>query len=270
MLKHWLYGSGIRVFHTEGGGEGGGGGEGVEGGDTGWQADHPFFADNPDAAKAFAKYTSAEEAWKGAHEAVRKVGEPYKLPKDLSKLTEEQAADFQKGLNTLRGVPESPDKYNLTLGDDVAVDDETMSEFRQMAHKEGWTEAQAQGVLDLYKGYVGRMVDKRNGMIKDMTDKNYDQYVKEKGSEADAKLRHGWIKEYLQTCCLGEDGQPDKDVWEAFQARILHEDRIIELPLVRALEEPARLARGGGGAPAGQGASRIAPGALDYPEMKKK
>ena len=66
-----------------------------------------------------------------------------------------------------------------------------------------------------------------------------------------------------------KDGQPDKDVWEAFEKRLMLGDRVIELPLARALSEAAQYFRGTGGAPAGEPGLAIAKGALSYPEMRK-
>jgi len=234
-----------------------------------WHGEVPYLSENPDAGKAFSKYTDVNEAFKGAHEALKKIGEPYRLPKNVAKLSDEQRAEFYSGVAKLKGAPENPEGYDLKIPDGVTVDDEAVGEFKMLCHKQGKTKAEAQDMLNLQLAMVGRLNARRETAIKEMTAKNAEQFAKEVGGDQNAVLRTGWVKEYLQSKCFGEDGEPDKDVWEAFQKRIMFEDRIIELPLLRALSEAAQHFRGQGGAPMGNMAAAAPAGALSYPEMKK-
>jgi len=269
FLNLWknAFGPNLWFFADGDGGDGGGGG-----GELTWHGDYQYFTDNPDAVKAFSKYADESEAFKGAHEAIKKLGEPYRLPKNFDKLSDEQKAEFNTSLAKLKGVPENAEGYEFKVPDGVSLDEQTLADFKLLCHKQGKTTAEAQEILDLQLGMVGRLNEERDTAIKEMTDSNYKQFVKECGGEKQALLRMGWIKEFLQSKCTTEDDkgemQPDPEMWEAFAKRITYGDRVIELPLLRALSDAAQQARGQGGSPAGAGAGPMAAGALDYPEMK--
>jgi hypothetical protein len=256
-------------FFAEGGGDGGGGGEGAP---PAWHAEVPYLAQNPEASKAFAKYKTADDAWKGAHEAVKQVGVPFKVPADPAKLSDAQKTEFLGSVRKMKGVPETAEGYgnfDVPADNTVPIDEETMAAFKVLSHKQGKSKAEAQELLNLQLGMVQKLNAKREQALKDMTDQNYAQFVKEQNGEANALLRMGWVKELLQSKCTGPDGKPDPKMWESFAKRITFQDRVIELPLLRALVDAAQQARGTGGAPAGVGGQA---GKKDeaYSEMKKK
>jgi hypothetical protein len=269
------------VFHAADGaadGNDGGGADGGAGADAAagvaesWHSQFGFFKDNPDAAKRFSKYKTADEAFKGADEAVKRFGKPYHLPDDHAKLSGKHKAEVTAYVRKMSGVPESPEGYEFNVPDDTAVDDQGMSEFRKLAHERGVDPETAQGLLDLQFGLVGRLNKARAKIIEGMTNKNYQTFLAEdcEGDKEVAGARLEMVKKYLQTQCKGKDGQPDAKLWEAFSARIMHGDRIIELPLLRALTEAAQMHVGTGGAPGGSSPSAAKPGAFNYGEMDGK
>jgi len=252
------------VFFADG--DGGGGGE-----TPAWHTDYAYLSENPEASKAFSKYKEPNDAFKGAHEAMKKVGRSFWLPDDHSKLTDEQKNEIRANVAKMEGVPETPDGYDLKIEKgDVSIDEQGIADFKVFAKENNIPVELAKKLLTFQTSFVNRLNKFRNDAIKEITTDSFKQFSKDCGGEANAVMRMQWIKELLQSKCLNSDGKPDKDIWESFAKRIMSEDRVIELPLLRALAEPAQKARGTGGAPAGQPASAVAKGALDYPEMDKK
>lgn len=257
------------VFFAEGG-DGGGGGDGGEG--DGWLSESEYANSNPEAKQAFSKYTTRADFEKGAHEAMKKVGKTYLLPEDHSKLTDEQKNEIRANIAKMEGVPETADGYTINIpeGTEVPIDDQGIADFKVFAKENNMPVELAQKCVDFQLNFVKRLNDLRGQAINEMTKTNFDKFSKEVGGESNAVLRMDWIKKYLQSCCLGDEGKPDKDVWESFSKRILHEDRMIELPLMRALAPAAQKHVAEGGAPKGGSEGPMAEGALSYPEMRKK
>lgn len=77
---------------------------GMEGTTGNWTESEAGFT--PEMKTAFAKYNSKDEAFKGAYEAQKQVGRPYKLPESLDKLDEKTRGEFTAGLNKLTGAVE--------------------------------------------------------------------------------------------------------------------------------------------------------------------
>jgi len=262
-------------FEGEAGGEGG---EGEPGGGAGadappeWHGDHSFFDNNPEGSKAFSKYASADEAFKGAHEAMKRFGKPYHMPEDHSKLTAEQKGEIMANVAKMQGVPESPDGYEITVPDDSVVDPQGIEDWKAFCHERGMSPTVAQEAVDFQLGFVGRLNEARDTLIKSMTKENFKTFVDTDcaGDKELAGQRMEQVKQFMQTHCTDAEGKPDKDMWEAFQKRTMHGDRMIELPLLRALSQAAQMTVGTGGAPMGAPGSATPKGALDYPEMKGK
>ena len=247
------------------GGEGGG-----EAGET-WQSEHAYFESNPEAAKAFSKYKSADEAWAGAYEAVKRFGSPYHLPKDHSKLTDAQRAEIRASVAQMNGVPADPEGYEFDVPDDALVDEQAIAEYRKIAHERGIDPQTAKDLLGLQIGMVKRLNDARGKALEGMTHRNYQTFVEQDcGGDKDvAAGRMELVKRYLQSQ-FTKDGQIDTEGWEKFQQRIMYGDRMIELPLLRALHEAAQMKMGQGGGPPASGFQQKAAGALTYPEMTRK
>jgi len=269
-----LFGNVVFFADGDAGGDGDGSGAGGDGdgNSSDWQTQVGYLKDNPEALKTFAKYTSLDEAFKGAHEAIKMTGQPYKLPSDYSKLTDDQKAEIKSSVAGLYDVPENPDGYDLKIAKDkpIPIDDQGMADFKIFCKENNVPKDVAQKLVDFQVGSIERLNQTREDIIKDMTQKNFEAFSKEVGGDSAAVLRMQWVREFLQSQCLGEDGKPDQEVWEAFEKRIMYNDRMIELPLLRALSKAAQLARGEGGAPDGGAGSGQGKGIFNYPEMNQR
>jgi len=252
-------------------GDGGGGGEGnadSSGEAASWHGEHEYFQSNPDATKSFSKFKTLNDSFQDHHHLMQRLGKPYHLPDDGSKLNDDQKAEIRAFNAKLAGVPDSAEGYEFKVPDNVTLDDETMGEYRQLAMERGIDPQTAQDLLNLQFGMVDKLNARRESVIEGMTNDNYKTFLKDDcgGDEAVAKERLELVKRYLQTQ-FTEDGQADTEGWEAFAKRLYYNDRIIELPLMRALHEAAQMKVGTGGAPADFGAQQHAKSALSYGEM---
>ncbi len=256
----------------EGGGEGGDGGSGGEpaGGDH-WTAEHGYFQENPDAVKAFAKYKTPDDAFKGAHDLMKKLGKPYQLPEDVSKLPEPQQKEFRVALNKMHGVPEAPDGYNFEVPEGSPIDEQGINDFKTFAHENGIDPKTAQGLVNFQLSFVDRLNKARGKVIEGMTNANYKAFLNEDcdGDKDVAAVRLENVKKLLQGQFTKPDGTVDTQGWEKFAARIYHGDRIIELPILRALHEAAQQKFGTGGAPGDSYRQAAKSGAFSYKEMDR-
>lgn len=261
--------------------DGGGGGDAGGAADAGsgdasadgqaWHSQYAYLKSNPDAAKAFAKYKTADDAFKGAHEAIKRFGQPYHLPEDGSKLTDKQKAEFRASVAKFNGVPDSPDGYEFEIPADASIDEQALGDFKKLAHERGVDPQTAKDLLGLQLGMVKRLNDHRTKVIEGMTNNNYKTYLNDDcGGDKDiAAQRLEQVKRYLQSQ-FTKDGAVDTEGWEKFAARIYHGDRIIELPILRALSEAAQMKMGTGGSPDSFGHAAAKSGAFRYAEMDKK
>jgi hypothetical protein len=163
----------------------------------------------------------------------------------------------------------------LNVPEDARIDDEAIGDFRKLAHERGVDPKTAQELLDLQLGLVKRANDAVARHIQGMTDNNFKTFLNDdcNGDKELAGVRMEQVKRYLQTFCVDKDGQPDPVMWEKFQARTMYNDRMIELPLLRALHQAAQMGVGTGGAPTNFGTAtkaKAGSGGLDYPEMDNK
>lgn len=235
-----------------------------------WQSQSEYIKATPEAGVAFKDYKTVDDAIKGGHEAMKKVGKPYWLPDDHSNLTDVQKNEIRANVAKMEGVPDNADGYEIKVPEGSMVDEQGIADFKVFSKENNLPKELAQKLVDFQLSFVDRLNKLRAEKINEMTEANAKQFSKDMGGDANAVLRMQWIKEFLQTKCTGEDGKPDAKVWESFSRRIMHNDRIIELPLLRALSDAAQQARGTGGAPQGDIPGAVAPGALAYQEMDKK
>ncbi|MFH0981878.1 MAG: hypothetical protein V2A79_10095 [Planctomycetota bacterium] len=235
-----------------------------------WHAQHEYFRANPEAVKSFAKFKDEDASFKDHHHLMQRLGKPYHLPDGPGKLTKEQTAEIETWDRKRRGVPETPEGYEIEVPEDVLVDEEGMTEFRKLAHERGVDPKTVQDLLNVQVGLVRRLNAHREKVIQGMTDNNYKTFLNEDcGGDKDlAASRLTLVKQYLQGQ-FTKDGKIDTAGWEKFAARIMHGDRLIELPLLRALYEAALMKMGTGGAPGPSGGPVLGGGNL-YAEMREK
>jgi hypothetical protein len=252
---------------------GDGGGEAPPAGDGGgesWHGQHAYFQQNPDAVKSFADFKSADDVFKSYSELRKAQSQPYRLPKDTAKLTDEQRAEIDGYYRKSKGIPETPEGYEFDADDEVPDHEPTLAKFRALAHERGVDPQTAQDLLGLQRGMVKELNAHREKVIQGMTDNNYKTFLNEDcgGDKEVAAQQLEQVKRYLQTQ-FTKDGEVDTEGWEKFAARIYHGDRVIELPILRALAQAAQLSVGTGGAPVTYGQAMAKGGTRLYAEMHK-
>ena len=239
-------------FFADGDGGGGGGGETPP-----WHADFPCLADNPESSKAMAKYGDTNAALEAAVDAQKKVGRAYWLPDDHSKLTDAQKAEIRANVAVMENVPDTADGYKLTVaeGTKSVVDEQGMAEFKVFCKNENIPLELAQRLLNLQNSVTDRvsaLINKTEDQaIKDRNVKNAELFSTDCGGEAQALMRREMIKGLLQSKCTNTDGEPDPEMWEKFEKQF--DEKGIDLPLLRALSEPALAASNAGTLPGGGG-----------------
>jgi hypothetical protein len=235
-----------------------------------WHGDFPSLANNPEASKAMAKYTDADSAMAGAADAQKKVGRPFWLPEDHSKLTDEQKTEIRANVAKMNGAPETPDGYDIKVPEGSTIDDRAMAEFKNLAHAAGYSNAEAQKIVDFQLSFVERVNKEVNEAIGRRVKEAFDAYSKEVGGDDTATLHAEWIKRYLKSLAVDGEGKPDEQMWKDFEARNFFNNQGKELILLRALAPAAKQFAATGGSPNTGGAMAEGKGALSYPEMKNK
>jgi hypothetical protein len=269
-------------FYSPDGGAGGdggtadsGGAAAAEGGES-WHSQFAYLKSNPEAAKAFAKYKTADDAFKGAHEAIKRFGKPYHLPEDASKLTDEQRAEIDGWHRKTKGVPEKPEGYEFEIPEDANIDEQTLGDFKKLAHERGVDPQTAKDLLGLQLGMVKRLNEHRGRIFEGMGNNTYKTFknadCEGNADLANAKLEN--VKKLLQTYCVKADGTPDPEMWNGFKTRHFitlndGQDRMTELVLLRPLAELAQMKVGTGGSPGDGSRSMETAGVFSYPEMKR-
>ena len=234
-------------FFADGDGDSGGGGEGT----PDWQGDHPYFKANPDAAQSSSKYKKMDDYFKGAHEAMTKVGRSFWLPKDHSKLTDPQKEEIRANVAVMDARPSTPDGYAFTIDEGAAIDAQGLADYKVHCHGLHKSNEKAQADLNFQLAFVKRLTEAHTQSSKQMSIDNFNTFVGECGGESAAVLKTEQIKNYLQSKCKDKDGKADPKMWEEFYERISDSDRVQELVLLRALEAPARAHAEAGGGPVG-------------------
>ena len=259
-------------FFADGDGDGGGGDGGGE--TPEWHSDFPCLADNPEASKAMSKYKTADAGMSAAYEAQKKIGLPFWLPDDHSKLTDDQKNEIRANVAKMEGLPETADGYVLKVkeGSKTTVDDLGMAEFKVFCKENHISNETAQKLLDFQTGFTDRVsaafMANEAQKIKDRNVEISKQFSIDCGGEAQQVLRREQIKTLLQSMCKDADDKPDPKMWEDFEKQ--YDEKGVDLVLLRALSKPAlAAAEGGTGAAGGSGYGSAKP-ASDYAEMRGK
>lgn len=134
-------------------------------------------------AKQLDRYASPEAVAKALREAQVKISSGQvkaPLPKDA---TPEQVAAWRAD----NGIPESPDKYDLTLPNGVVLgeaDKPIVDTFTKFAHDKNWTPDKVKEGLEWYHQYQGQIIEQRAAK-----DAEYKR-------DAEDKLRAEWGGDY--------------------------------------------------------------------------
>ncbi|NIQ97682.1 MAG: hypothetical protein GWN87_28540 [Desulfuromonadales bacterium] len=264
-----------QVFYSpgEGGGDGGSdGGDAVATLETGehWLDTNPAYADvagDESARNILGRYATEADQVKAHLELRRTASKPYHLPDDPAKLTEAQHAEIDQWRAKARGVPEKPEDYQINVPENLEVSDEIMGEFRQLCHRTGKTDAEANELFGLHLKTLEFFNGERNKIFARMA-KGSAKTFEEIDCAGDKELagsRMEQVRQYLQTFCVDKDGEPDSKEWEKFCVRHFYNGQMMELILMRALHDAARLKLGTGGSPGG--GAPTPPEGSRYPTM---
>lgn len=117
-----------------------------------------------EAQKVFKKYDAPEGAHKALLEAQKIIGQPFRLPKDIEKLSDEQRAEIKGFYDRSYGVPTDAEGYDLKfdvgLDENIPVDSELSAMFPQWAKENDFTKAQAQAGIELWNKMVSLSMKK--------------------------------------------------------------------------------------------------------------
>lgn len=138
----------------EGDGDGGGGGEA-----THWTDDFPSLKGNA----VLRRYNTQEDAHKGHLEARTTISDPMRLPKDLSKATDEQKAEWNASVGKLRGVPDKAENYDLKppkdLPEGITLSEEDTKAVKVMAKELHVPQANLQAFYEFQLNMVARQLE---------------------------------------------------------------------------------------------------------------
>ncbi len=93
------------------------------------------------------RFESPEAAYRAVIDAKQLESKPFRLPADMSNLSDDQRAEFDTGMRTLRGVPDSVDGYKFETKDVPNLDDKLLGAFADMCHKTGRNQEEANGMF---------------------------------------------------------------------------------------------------------------------------
>ena len=165
------------VFEGDDGGDGGGGGGGS------WLDEHDYLSDED--RTTLSKYTTHEDALKGASNAIRQVGKSVRFPDKTT--SDEDKAKFNDRVAEYQGVPAKPEDYKIDrsgIPEGVAYDEEMENNFRQWAH----ASKAPQSVVDKMVSNYNKMMVGRHEAMETVAKEDEEVYRKELGNDADIKL----------------------------------------------------------------------------------
>lgn len=116
-------------------------------GEAHFAADNPNFQSETDQ-NVLSRFKTPDDAYRGLIEAQQTISRPFRLPADMSKLTDEQRTEFRAGMRKVNGVPESADGYEFTMPDGQEADEKMMSAFKNFAHTSDMSPTRATGLFD--------------------------------------------------------------------------------------------------------------------------
>ena len=233
-----------------------------------WLDTNPDYADlakDPDAREHFSKYKTQADQLKSHAELQKQYRKEFRVPNSLEDMKPEEVTkitDRLKGilkpehLRDLSGVPEKPEGYEFKVpegNDKIVVDEQGLTDFRAFCHEKQVPQVLAQELFDLQHALVARTSTERaeaqEKLLTKRTDENYKEYLETDcdGDKDLAATQMELVKTYLQSTFVKKDGTRDTKGWEQFVKEIYHNDRMIQLPLMRALAPAAQMYAGTGG-----------------------
>lgn len=126
----------------------------------------------------YPEFKKPEDFVKGYDNLIRKLGNSVSIPKEDA--TPEELDKFYNKL----GRPETPDKYEIELSEDIEYDPEFLNSFKNTAHKLGITQKQAKDMISWYNTEVQRIST------------NLQKADEERIAKATAELKARWGADY--------------------------------------------------------------------------
>jgi hypothetical protein len=100
--------------------------------------------------KSLTRYTDVAALARGHVELQKYQGRSVAFPGENA--TPQEKAAFEQKVNTWRGVPESPEKYTLSMPEGLTPDEKGLGEWKSTFHRLGLTQDQVAGLADMYFG----------------------------------------------------------------------------------------------------------------------
>ena len=189
-----------------------------------WLDEHDYLGD--DDKKTLSKYTSQEDANKGAANAIRQVGKSVSFPDD--KTSKEDRAAFDTKMHVYRGVPDKKEGYEFdrsTIPEHINYDQELEDGLRQLATDKHISKSVA---ADIHGFYTKMMLDRHGAMeklakeaeqgLKDDPDFDFDVKIgKEGGEPGTIKAGLTQLSEQLKMDYKDENGDPQSHLVDALE-----------------------------------------------------
>lgn len=170
---------------------------------------------------SFLKYNSMDDFVRGAKSAMSMIGmdknELVRIPK-----SDADVKEWDSYYNKI-GRPESPDKYAVPDGGTIKFDDGLLSEFRQLAHKNGMTSKQFEETMKWYAPKIEQLIEQKNQQSVEAEKNVRSELKKEWGAAYEQKVnkiddvlnnydKNGTVFDKLKS--MGAFNDPD--VWRFF------------------------------------------------------
>jgi hypothetical protein len=143
---------------------------------------------------AFSKYDSPDAAFKGAHEAMKMTGKPFKLPDSLDKLDETQQQELTGQLDKLFPAMQDGDfegfDFNVGLEDgDQPISDNGKDYIKKFAAETGLSKDKTEKMAAYVNTMNREIAAKQAEINQELTTKCNDAMVKHFGSQDERSLR---------------------------------------------------------------------------------
>jgi len=200
--------------------------------DAHWTTGNEEFAADEVVSKAVSKFDSPYKLGKSYAELEKKLGSEFRIPDDVSKLSDEQKEALNARVKELSGAPKSIEDYQLDIPEEMVslIDQDAVQAIKETALEKGATQDQLNAITKTYMDNLAaaynKQVEARNEAL--------DAYKKELGSKASEVL--GTVDSAGKTVELGNvqkaamqlskelgldyvdsDGKPKSKLWDELE-----------------------------------------------------
>jgi len=161
--------------------------------DTHWSDAHEAITGDEALANFAKKFDSPDAMCKSGYELEQKLGHSFRLPDDLSSLTDEQKATLHERVRSLRNIPETADGYEITrpekMPEGMPYNEALETAFKAFAFERGWDAADVNELAGWFNNSLISMFEaKRNDLVKAANEAERDYRIK-CGADYDVKMK---------------------------------------------------------------------------------